>query len=142
MINAEKPIGYWLKHLDGLIESTFEKTLAEEDLCRRHWQIINTLKSSPSDTTVLSEALMPFWKEGEVTLDQALHELIGRGWITRLDGGFYALTSSGEAAHAAVAERVAVTRRSLMNSLAPEDYSAAVRTLRRMAENLEAPARA
>ena len=142
MTDAERPIGYWLKHLDGLIESTFDKALAEEGLSRRHWQIMNTLKSNPADTTALGEALMPFWKEGEVTLDQALHELIGRGWITRLDGGFYALTSSSDTAHAAVAERVAATRRSLMSGLAPKDYLATVRTLRRMAENLEAPAHA
>jgi hypothetical protein len=28
------PIGYWLKHLDGLIEAAFERTLADEGIIR------------------------------------------------------------------------------------------------------------
>jgi hypothetical protein len=39
-----RPIGYWLKHLDRLIEDTFERTLSMEGLTRRHWQVLNTLE--------------------------------------------------------------------------------------------------
>ncbi len=37
------PIGYWLKHLDGLIGGNFERTLAGEGVTRRRWQALNTL---------------------------------------------------------------------------------------------------
>jgi hypothetical protein len=35
----ERPIGWWLKHLDGLIEAAFDRALATERP-RRHWQTV------------------------------------------------------------------------------------------------------
>jgi hypothetical protein len=32
-----RPIGYWLKHLDGLLEGAFDRTLAGQGVTRRHW---------------------------------------------------------------------------------------------------------
>ena len=81
--------------------------------------------------------LRPFWSEGDITLEQALGDLACRSWIITLDDGRYALTPRGEAGHAAVAERVGATQRLLMDGLTQEEYAATVRTLRRMAENLE-----
>lgn len=37
------PIGYWLKHLDGLIGGNFERTLAGEGVTRRRWQALDAL---------------------------------------------------------------------------------------------------
>jgi hypothetical protein len=37
------PIGYWIKHLDGLIEVTVDRTLTGQGVTRRHWQALNTL---------------------------------------------------------------------------------------------------
>jgi hypothetical protein len=48
MADDRRPIGYWLKHLDSMIEGTFERTLASEGLTRRHWQVLNTLHTQPS----------------------------------------------------------------------------------------------
>lgn len=81
--------------------------------------------------------MRPFWSEGDVSLEQVIGELIRRSWITRLDDGRNALTPLGEAAHAAVAERVSGTRRRLAYGLTQDEYDVTVRTLRRMAQNLE-----
>jgi hypothetical protein len=40
MAARERPIGWWLKHLDGLIEAAFDRALATERLSRRHWQTV------------------------------------------------------------------------------------------------------
>ena len=60
----ERPIGYWLKHLDRLIEQASERALAEEHLTRRHWQIMNVLRKSPLGPAALADALRPFWGPG------------------------------------------------------------------------------
>lgn len=41
---AEKrPIGYWLKELDRLINERFDEDLAAGELSRRHWQMLHSL---------------------------------------------------------------------------------------------------
>ncbi|MFB9832252.1 MarR family winged helix-turn-helix transcriptional regulator [Actinoallomurus acaciae] len=131
---TDRPIGYWLKHLDGLIESTFDRALAGYALSRRHWQVMNALRDAPP--TGLRDALRPFWGEGVITLEEVVGDLAGRGWVTE-DDGRYALTERGLAAHAAVAERVGETRRAVLDGLTEQDYVDTVRTLSRMAANLE-----
>lgn len=132
-MNMERPIGYWLKHLDRLIEDAAERAFAAEKLTRRHWQILNVLRQSPQDEAGLTEALSPFWTADAVTLAEVTTDLTTRGWVT----GHYALTAAGEAAHASVAEKVNGIRATFLTGLTDDDYHRTVRALRHMAENLE-----
>lgn len=132
-----RPIGYWLKHLDRLIEAAFERALAGEGLSRRHWQVMNVLAAAPRGTEGLASALRPFWGEGAVPLDEVVAELERRGWVARDGGGALALTAAGRAAHAAVAERVDAARRVAAEGITGDEYVATVAVLRRMAGNLE-----
>jgi len=133
----ERPIGYWLKHLDRLIETAAERTFAEQELTRRHWQIMNVLRESPQQETGLTEAVRPFWGPGAITLDEVTGELTRRGWLTQDDTGRYALTPAGQAGHAAVEQKVRGIRCTLVAGLTEQDYRDTVRVLQRMAENLE-----
>ncbi len=134
---TERPLGYWLKHLDRLIEAAFDRALAEQGLSRRHWQTMNVLKDAPLDDRGLADALRPFWGEGAIAVDEVTGALARRAWIARGSDGRYALTPRGEAAHAAAAERVRGLRGRMSDGLTAEEYQATVRVLRRMAENLE-----
>jgi hypothetical protein len=60
VVEDRRPIGYWLKHLDRLIEDNFDRLLASEGLTRRHWQLLNTLHRGPSTHEELAEAVAPF----------------------------------------------------------------------------------
>ena len=60
---SQRPIGYWLKHLDRLIETTFSRTLAGQGLTRRHWQVLNTLAHGPASPADLTKALNPFLRD-------------------------------------------------------------------------------
>ena len=133
----ERPIGYWLKHLDRLIETAAERTFAEQELTRRHWQIMNVLRESPQQETGLTQAVRPFWGPGAITLDEVTGELTRRGWLTQDDTGRYALTPAGQAGHAAVEQKVRGIRCTLVTGLTEQDYRDTVRVLQRMAENLE-----
>ena len=132
----ERHIGYWLKHVDRLIESEMVRALAAERLTRRHWQTLNVLRRSAQDAAGLTEGLRPFWGPGAITLDEVTGELADRGWLT-VDGGRYALTPAGTAAHAAVEAKVLGIRDTSMTGLSEDDYRHMMRVLRRMAENLE-----
>ena len=133
----EQPIGYWLKHLDRLIDQAAERALAEEHLTRRHWQIMNVVRNSPLGPAALADALRPFWDRGAITLDQVTGELAGRGWLTRDAAGQYVLTRAGQAAHAAVQEKIYGIRAQFLMGLTEDDYLHTVLMLQRMAANLE-----
>ncbi|MFI9814402.1 MarR family transcriptional regulator [Saccharothrix variisporea] len=109
-----KPIGYYLKHLDTLINQSFDRALSDTDLTRRHWQLLNEARNG----TLPDDPLVP--------------DLVNRGWVA--EG---TLTPAGEAAFAATQTRVDTVRTALMGDLTVEEYTATVATLAKMAANLE-----
>jgi hypothetical protein len=132
----DKPIGYWLKHLDRLIEDRFDATLGAEGLSRRHWQLLNVLHAGPASTADIGESLRPFWTEGDLTPDEVAAELVRRGWAAVADDGRWTLTADGVARHAEVAAKVQTDRRAIADGISADEYARTVGTLRRMAENL------
>jgi hypothetical protein len=132
----DKPIGYWLKHLDRLIEDRFEATLRADGLARRHWQVLNALHDGPAGAADLAESMRPFWTDGDLTIDDVVAELAGRGWTAATGDGRWALTPDGVAGHADVAAKVRAARRAITDGISADEYVRTVGTLRRMAENL------
>ncbi|WP_422745609.1 hypothetical protein ACN27B_15320 [Micromonospora sp. WMMD754] len=140
MSDADKPIGYWLKHLHNLIEEQFDATLGDLGLDRRQWQILNVLSGAARSRGEIEQALAPFWPDGVPRLEAALDGadgLVARGWAG-YDGDTFSLTEEGARHTATAAERVGETRRLLLRGLTPEQYAETVRTLSVMAGNLEA----
>ncbi|MFI6790482.1 MarR family winged helix-turn-helix transcriptional regulator [Nonomuraea sp. NPDC050383] len=133
----ERPIGFWLKHLDQLIEAAAERVFAEERLTRRHWQVMNVLHRSPRTTEELAEALRPFWVPGAITQEDVTGELARRGWLSRDDAGRHTLTADGRAGHAAVRRKVDGIRATFLAGLTEEEYRETVGVLQHMAGNLE-----
>jgi hypothetical protein len=129
----QKPIGYWLKTLDRLIDENFDRALAAEGVQRRHWQILNIVKTSPATNAEIAAALGPFWTEGAITLDEVLADMTRRGWITGPEPR--QLTEGGEAALGAIRQRTNL-RETIMAGLTAEQYTQAVAVLERMAANL------
>ncbi len=127
-----RPVGYWVKEVDRLIEESFGRLLAEEGLTRRHWQVLNTIAGGTTSRDGIDQALAPF-------LDGAgsaavVADLEGGGWVQG-EGGI-ALTATGSAAHAALRERVGAHRRRVTEGITAEEYARVVGVLERMAANL------
>ncbi|MFJ8814481.1 hypothetical protein [Amycolatopsis thermoflava] len=118
----DKPIGFWLKHVDNLLEDGLTRVLADRGLTRRHWQALNTSRHG-------ADALEVFDGAAEARAD-----LVARGWITA-DG---ALTDEGRAARGEIAERVRRFRELSVAGLTKDQYAETVRALATMAGNLEA----
>lgn len=133
-MDGTQPIGYWLKHLDRLLEQCFDHALAGAGLARRHWQVLHALRSGDG-----LDVLAPFWADpAGPSAETVLADLAGRGWLT---GPPYALTPAGEAGHDAVQTRVRALRRAVVDGMTEADYVAVVSGLQRMANNVEAALR-
>ena len=135
-----KPIGYWLKELDRLIEGTLDRALADEGVTRRDWQLLNALDPEPAPRAAVIEALRPFWGVETVDPDTALAGLIERGWALRDPADRFALSPEGDAARTALLEKVKALRAAIADGITPEQYNTTIDTLARMAENLRAMA--
>ncbi|MEV6109394.1 MarR family transcriptional regulator [Streptomyces sp. NPDC051940] len=135
-MDTPKPIGYWLKHLHGLLERHFDATLGDLGMSRRQWQVLNTLGRGAATRPELATALAPFWDGEGPDLATTLAELADRGLVT--GGPELALTPAGRGAHAEAAERVDATRATVLRGLTPEQYGETVRVLSVMAANVGA----
>jgi DNA-binding MarR family transcriptional regulator len=131
-----RPIGYWLKHLDRLIEDTFSRTLTEQGLTRRHWQVLNTLAREPASDAELTKTLEPFLRDDRAGQAAVVTDLIRRDWVSR-DDGRMRLTGHGRAAHQRTQEQVQQTRGLMVQGISAGEYTAAIDTLTKMAANLE-----
>jgi len=137
MREDRRPIGYWLKHLDGLIEAAFERTLAGQGVTRRHWQALNTLQERPSTQAAIADALAPVPRRrpgsGSTGDRRARGPRLGRAGV----GSVLKLTPVGTEVHAGLLARIQAMRQRLMRGVTQEEYLVTVDVLRRMAGNLE-----
>jgi DNA-binding MarR family transcriptional regulator len=140
MINIDRPIGYWLKKLDGLIEGHFERQLGDAGLTRRQWQVLNLLEDGPRSIPELQAELEPFLRDSAGELSDAVSGLVSRGWADSQDH-VISLTEAGQAQFGLVKAKIAELRQALALGISPEEYQATIDVLARMAANLESGGR-
>jgi hypothetical protein len=106
----QRPLGFWLKLVDRLIDDRFADTLEEHGVTRRQWQLLNVLSRGPATGAQLDAALAPFLSavDGE-TVAEHLAELVDSGWVALSPSG-YSLADPGRTALAALASTVEKTR--------------------------------
>ena len=138
MINtdSERPIGYWLKKLDRLIDAQFERQLGEAGISRRQWQLLNLLEDGPRSMPDLQTELEPFLQDAPDELSDALSGLVTRGWADSQDN-IVTLTETGQAQFGLIKAKVAEVRQALMIGISGKEYQATIDVLVRMVANLE-----
>lgn len=139
-MNAQRPIGYWLKLVDSLISEQFATSLEEHGVTRRQWQLLNLLGAKPHTSEELMSALAPFFDEvspeGEpASPAEHLTELLESGWVAQ-DGESYALTDRGKISLERLTELVEGMRERSSAGVTEEQYETTIATLQRMATNL------
>ncbi|MEP6649204.1 MAG: MarR family winged helix-turn-helix transcriptional regulator [Lapillicoccus sp.] len=130
-----RPIGYWVKTVDRLIDTQFDEALAEHDVTRRQWQLLSTRAAGPRTVTELDNAVAPFLADAAETSAGHLAPLLGRGLVAGEDAR-YALTPAGETATDALRGSVGRVRTQLVAGLDPGEYERTVATLEKMARAL------
>ncbi len=135
-VATSRPIGFWLKLADRLIDEQFDKALTEFTVSRRQWEILNVLSPGPSTLVNLNLALEPFLDVGtrESAADH-IAELIERGWVD-VAFEYYELTGEGASRHAELHRRVARNRATALDGIIDDDFETTVRVLERVAKNL------
>jgi len=139
---ATRPIGYWLKQVDRLLEHAFAQALESEDCTRRHWQVLNVLETGPLDEREIERAVLPFLTADPAALRNVLGDFRERGWAEPVNGTRLRLTAAGRSVHRKLQSSVEEHRRRVSEGISPDDYSTTVEVLERMARNLEAYLRA
>lgn len=139
-MNAQRPIGYWLKLVDSLISEQFATSLEEHGVTRRQWQLLNLLGAKPHTSQELMSALAPFFDEvspeGEpASPAEHLSELLESGWVAQ-DGDSYALTDRGKISLERLTELVEGMRERSSAGVTQEQYETTIATLQRVATNL------
>lgn len=140
-MDTPRPIGFWLKLVDRLIDDQFASTLEEHGVTRRQWQLLNVLSRESSTAAQLDAAVAPFLAsmppevgEPESSVEH-LTELIDSGWVDATPTG-YELTERGRNAFDRLADVVAVGRSRMTEGLSAEQYDETLAALERMARNL------
>jgi len=136
----QRPIGFWLKLVDRLIDEQFASTLEEHGVTRRQWQLLNVLSRGHATLADLDEAVAPFLAasvDGAPPESSAEHltELIDSAWVDATPTG-YEVTERGRAAFARLADVVAEQRTVIAQGITDAEYLATVNVLTRVAKNL------
>jgi DNA-binding MarR family transcriptional regulator len=129
----ERPIGWWVKRLDALLEQAVDAVVDAEGLTRRHWQVLHSLATGTEQEAEVRTALADF--PGDV--DVVVSDLVSRGWVVRLGTGRVGLTPDGDAAHARVSRAVGRVRRHAADGLSRNEYERTILVLSRMVANVE-----
>ena len=131
-----RPIGFWLKLVDQLIDEQFGRALAEFSVSRQQWEILNILSPGPSTLAELDHDLGPFLDAtGSGSAAEQVAELIDRGWVD-VTVEHYELTGAGGIKHAELHRVVAKNRNAATAELNESDYAATLRSLERVARTL------
>ncbi|MGO2053422.1 MarR family winged helix-turn-helix transcriptional regulator [Glutamicibacter sp. 287] len=135
-MNATRPLGFWLKLVDSLIDEQFAATLEEHGVTRRQWQVLNLLEQNPASEAELTTGLSPFFASPDEpqSVTEHLAELVESGWISR-QGGEYLITERGHVSLVKLSELVERIRTQCGEGLTPEAYSTTVSSLEQMAKN-------
>lgn len=131
---AQRPIGYWIKVLDQLIEADLTRTLTPFGLSRRHWQILNLVEEHARTSAAIAGELDSF-VESSGDVDDLLDELTERGWLQRGDE-IYGLTTSGIERLSAARTEISAARQAISEGLTREAYETTISTLETMCRNL------
>ncbi|MFG6475824.1 MarR family winged helix-turn-helix transcriptional regulator [Microbacterium sp. P06] len=121
-----RPLGYWLRVVDGLLAHEFAASLDDADVSRRDWMLLNAVDSSV-DTPWLAERLAR--KSGRV------RRLADRGWIVEADGR-WELTEAGRAEKDRLAALVDGMRERVSGAVSPEDFDTTLASLEAIAREL------
>ena len=134
--SPRRPVDFWLRLLDRLINEHFGKALDEHGITRRQWEVMNLLSRGPAPHDELAEALARFHREVQpANLTDELSELEDSGWLLRRKQE-YELTELGQTSYRRLEPVLRATDEEIARGISREDYATTLEVLERMAINL------
>ncbi|HZZ45569.1 MAG TPA: hypothetical protein VFE65_01645 [Pseudonocardia sp.] len=130
----DRPLGWWLKHVEGLREVAFDRSLEREGIARRHWQLLNVIAGGAGSVAEAQDAYLRL-NVDTADLPATSDQLLARGWLY-YRAGRLEVTPVGAATRERLASALAAHRDLLTAGIDSEHYRITVNTLRRIAGNL------
>ena len=122
-----RPLGYWLRALDGLLTSEFATVFQSEGITRRDWMLLNLLAGTV-DAPETADRLARKSKH--------LRRLEHLGWVEESGDGTWMLTDTGREAHERLGAAVSGIRSRVAGAVPAEDYATTMATLEAIAREL------
>ncbi|WP_447943787.1 MarR family winged helix-turn-helix transcriptional regulator [Microbacterium aurum] len=122
-----RPLGFWLRTVDGLLAREFATAFETEGISRRDWRILNVLGGD-----VVSPDLSARLERGG---GKKLRRLIERGWVAG-EPGAWTLTDEGRTARERLGESVAGIRSRIAGAVSDEDFATTLASLEAIAREL------
>lgn len=123
---APRPLGYWLKAVDRLIDREFETAFADLDATRRDWRLLNVIGGDVTDERLLAKL--------DARPDRLL-PLVERGWVAG-EPGAWTLTDAGRDALDTLGDRVSAIRSRVGGAVSSDDYATTLASLEAVAREL------
>lgn len=125
-LTPPRPLGFWLRTVDALLDRAFADALEKDDASRRDWMLLNAV-----DGTVDA----PWLIERLARRSGRARRLAERGWIAETDGG-WTLTDDGRAAKDRLGGIVDGIRERVAGAVSPEDLATTLASLEAIAREL------
>lgn len=122
-----RPLGYWLRTVDGLITREFAAAFAGAGIDRRDWMLLNALSG---------DVELPSFAERFIRKGKRLRILAERGWVQEQGDGTWVLTDEGRSAREQLGEVVDGIRSRVAGAVSPEDYAVTMASLEAIATEL------
>jgi len=124
---SPRPLGFWLRVVDRLIEREFESAIEDEGVTRRDWRQLNLL----ADDTVAPECSARLRRSSGAKLAS----LVRRRWIVKTVDG-WTLTDDGRDAHERLGGVVTGIREKVAGAVSDQDFATTLASLEAIARGL------
>lgn len=122
-----RPLGYWLRVVDGLITREFAVAFENEGVTRRDWMLLNLLSG---------DVEAPGFAERLARKGKRLRRLEDLGWAEEQGDGTWALTDAGREAKERLGGVVSGIRSRVAGAVTPDDYATMMASLEAIAREL------
>ncbi len=129
-----RPVGFWVRLLDRLIEAGLDAALEPLGLTRRQWQLLNLLAVAPRSAEAVRQELGAFLSERGAAA-RVVSSTREQGLIV-LEQGCLTLSEAGVARLSEAAQVVRAARERISVGVNRADYATTVATLEGMCRNL------
>lgn len=123
---TDRPLGFWLKAVDRLIDREFDTAFADLDVTRRDWRLLNLIAGEVSDDRLRAKL--------DARPNRVL-PLVERGWVAG-EPGAWTLTDAGRDALGSLGERVRGIRSRIGGAVSSDDYATTLASLEAIAREL------
>ena len=135
-MSAARPLGYWLKLVDHLLEERIDEVLSTHGFSRRLWQSLSLLSQREvTGNAAFAAGMAPFLGPGAPTMFALIGDLADRDLAVQVEGGTR-LTEKGVARFQELSAKIAEFRGVASRGLDDGAYERLLDDLQTVARNL------